>query len=88
MENQVTTDALDLGARIYRIRDIPVLLDGDLALLYQVETKVLKRAVRRNINRFPVDFMFVLSAVEWENLRCQNGTSRWGGQRYPPFAFT
>lgn len=88
MENQETTNTLDLGARIYRIRDLPVLLDYDLALLYQVETKVLKRAVRRNSSRFPADYMFVLTAVEWENLRCQNGTSRWGGQRYPPFAFT
>lgn len=87
MENAVV-EKLDLGASLYVIRGHRVLLDFELALLYQVETKVLKRAVRRNEARFPADFMFELSSEEWENLRCQIGTSSWGGSRYPPFAFT
>jgi phage regulator Rha-like protein len=64
------------------------MLDMDLAELYGVETKQLKRAVRRNIKRFPSDFMFELSQNEFENLRSQFGTSSWGGIRYPPMAFT
>lgn len=87
MENAVV-EKLDLGASLYVIRGQRVLLDFDLALLYQVETKALKRAVRRNEARFPADFMFELTSEEWENLRCQNGTSSWGGSRYLPFAFT
>ncbi len=61
---------------------------GDLAELYGVETKVLKQAVRRNTTRFPDDFMFELSKQELINLRSQFVTSRWGGTRYPPMAFT
>ncbi len=64
------------------------MLDFDLAELYKVETKLLKRAVRRNIERFPEDFMFELTKEELENLRRQFGTSSWGGVRYMPFAFT
>ena len=64
------------------------MIDRDLAELYEVETKVLKRAVRRNILRFPEDFMFELSDEELLNLRCQFGTSSWGGVRYAPMAFT
>ena len=65
------------------------MLDEDLAELYEVDTKTLVRAVKRNIDRFPVDFMFQLTQKEFENLRYQFGTSRlWGGRRYPPFAFT
>ncbi|MFA5161896.1 MAG: ORF6N domain-containing protein [Elusimicrobiales bacterium] len=74
--------------RIYLIRGHRVILDFDLAALYDVETKALKRVVRRNISRFPSDFMFQLSSRELQNLRCQIGTSKWGGQRYLPFAFT
>ncbi len=74
---------------IVRIRNQRVLLDVDLASLYGVETKALKRAVRRNIDRFPEDFMFELSKEEWSNLRRQFGTSsEWGGTRFPPFVFT
>jgi hypothetical protein len=73
---------------IYRIRDLRVMLDKDLAVLYQVETKALKQAVRRNIERFPDDFMFELSADEFSNLRSQTVTSSWGGARYAPMAFT
>ena len=75
-------------SRIYYIREQKVMLDRDLAELYGVETKQLKRQVRRNIDRFPEDFMFELNEEEFENLRCQSGTSRWGGDRYLPMAFT
>ncbi|HFA50116.1 MAG TPA: ORF6N domain-containing protein [Bacteroidetes bacterium] len=74
--------------KIYFIRGEKVMLDRDLAELYDVETKNLKRQVRRNIDRFPEDFMFELTNDEFENLRCQIGTSSWGGSRYPPLAFT
>lgn len=74
--------------KIFEIRGMRVMLDFDLAELYQVETKNLKRAVKRNIERFPKDFMFKLTADEWEILRCNFGTSNWGGIRYMPFAFT
>ena len=65
-----------------------VILDKDLAELYGVETKILKRAVRRNINRFPPDFMFELTRDEYDSLRSQFSTSSWGGTRYLPMAFT
>lgn len=74
--------------KIFEIRGMHVMLDFDLAELYQVETKNLKRAVKRNIERFPDDFMFELTIDEWEILRCNFGTSNWGGTRYMPFAFT
>jgi len=74
--------------KIYLIRDKKVMLDRDLAQLYNVETKVLKQAVRRNIDRFPDDFMFELSNEEFTILRSQIVTSNWGGVRYVPMAFT
>ena len=74
--------------KIYIIRNQKVMLDKDLAELYQVETKQLKRQVRRNIERFPQDFMFELTKEEFINLRSQFGTSRWGGNRYVPLVFT
>ncbi len=77
-----------MATKILFLRDEKVLLDADLALLYGVETRVLKQAVRRNIDRFPEDFMFQLTPDEFTNLRSQFVTSSWGGQRYPPFAFT
>lgn len=77
-----------IQSKIYEIRGCRVMLDFDLAELYKVETSALKRAVKRNIDRFPEDFMFELSPEEFENLRCQIGTSSWGGTRYLPFAFT
>jgi len=79
------------------IRGQKVMLDSDLAKLYGVQTKVLIQAVKRNIDRFPEDFMFQLTVREVEGLRCQFGTSnlrsqivtsRWGGLRYLPYAFT
>ena len=75
---------------IYSIRGERVMLDRDLATLYGVETKMLKRAVKRNIDRFPKDFMFVLDSTEFQNWRCQFGTSKADrqGLRHPPMAFT
>jgi len=74
---------------ILLIRGQKVMLDADLGSLYGVETKTLVRAVKRNAQRFPTDFMFQLTHEEFANLRCHFGTSsRWGGRRYPPYAFT
>lgn len=76
--------------KIYLIRGQKVMLDRDLAELYQVETKGLKQAVKRNINRFPMDFMFEMNKTELENWRSQNVTSNSDkmGLRYSPFCFT
>lgn len=74
--------------KILLFRGMKVMLDADLAELYGVETKHLKRAVRRNKERFPEDFLIELTPMEFENMRCQIGTSSWGGGRYPPMAFT
>ena len=78
----------DITQRIHTIRGVKVMLDRDLAELYEVETKVLKQAVRRNAKRFPPDFMFELTYQEVTNLRSQIVTSSWGGARYKPMAFT
>ncbi|MEK6599813.1 MAG: ORF6N domain-containing protein [Deltaproteobacteria bacterium] len=75
--------------KILLIRGEKVMLDANLAELYEVETKMLVRAVKRNADRFPSDFMFQLDKEEFENLRFQFGTSKlWGGRRYPPYVFT
>ncbi len=74
--------------KIYMFRGSKVMLDRDLADLYEIEYKQLKRAVRRNISRFPEDFMFELSTEEFNNLRSQFDTSKWGGTRYVPMVFT
>jgi hypothetical protein len=75
--------------RLFELRGQRVMLDADLAVLYGVETGTLVRAVKRNLERFPEDFIFQLSAKEWENLRCQIGiSSSWGGRRTAPYAFT
>ena len=80
---------------IYVIRDKQVMLDSDLAILYQVETGALNRAVKRNISRFPEDFRFQLTKEEYQNLRCQTGISssaqgenNYGGRRTLPYVFT
>ncbi|MCL2480479.1 MAG: ORF6N domain-containing protein [Spirochaetaceae bacterium] len=82
---------------IYEIRGYQVMLDEDLAKIYQVETKVLNQAVKRNIDRFPSEFMFQLTEKEYDFLRAQFGvsnlksqfvTSSWGGRRKLPYAFT
>ena len=75
-------------SKIYLFRGQKVMMDKDLAELYQVETKVLKQAVRRNMDIFPEHFMFELTEEEYSNLRSQIVTSSWGGQRYLPFVFT
>ena len=75
-------------SKIYYIRGHKVMLDSDLAELYQVSTRVFNQAIRRNIERFPEDFMFQLTKNEFENLRSQIVTSSWGGRRYMPYAFT
>lgn len=87
-----------IDQRILVIRGEKMMLDSDLAQLYRVETKALNRAVKRNRERFPQDFMFQLTADEFEDLRFQDGTSnlrsqsgtsnRRGGHRYLPYAFT
>ena len=78
---------------IYVIRDKQVMVDSDLAMLYQVETGALNRAVKRNIKRFPEDFRFQLTVKEYENLKCQSGISSmnengYGGRRTLPYVFT
>jgi hypothetical protein len=77
-----------IQSRIIELRGYKVMLDSDLAELYETETKRLKEAVRRNIDRFPSDFMFELSKTETESLRTQNASSNRGGSRYMPFVFT
>lgn len=77
-----------IQSKIYEIRGQRVMLDRDLAELYHVETKVLNQSVKRNIERFPEDFMFRLSKQELDNLRSQFVTSSWGGSRTLPYAFT
>ncbi len=76
--------------RIYLIRDQKVMVDSDLAEMYEVDTRHLNRQVRRNPLRFPEDFAFQLTEKEWEILKCQKGTSSsaWGGRRSPPYVFT
>jgi ORF6N domain len=82
----LTTEAI--AARIHFMRREKVLLDGDLAALYGVETRRLNEQVRRNRERFPADFIFQLSAAEFLDLKSQFATSSWGGRRKLPLAFT
>lgn len=77
-----------IRSKIYEMRGQKVMLDRDLASMYGVETRALNQAVKRNAERFPEDFMFQLTAIEWDNLKSQFVTSRWGGTRKPPYAFT
>ncbi|MFZ5554754.1 MAG: ORF6N domain-containing protein [Bacteroidota bacterium] len=83
-------DLSKVSSRIYEVRGQKVMPDYDLAGLYEVETRRLKEQVRRNMDRFPPDFMFELTREEWQNLRSQFATSSlmWGGSRYLPMAFT
>jgi hypothetical protein len=78
----------NIARRIFALRGQRVLFDVDLARLYRVPTKVLLQSVRRNVERFPADFMFQLSRDELANLRSQFVTSSWGGRRTLPYAFT
>ena len=83
----ILTDEVVIN-KIYIIRGQKVMLDEDLAELYQVDTKRLNEAVKRNIDRFPKDFMFRLTQKEFDNLKSQFATSSWGGRRKLPYAFT
>jgi hypothetical protein len=87
-ELQVLVAEQKILSKIYVVRNEKVMLDRDLAAMYGVETKQLKRQVKRNIERFPKDFMFELTKKEFENLRSQIDTSSWGGTRYMPMAFS
>ncbi len=84
---KVFTDG-EIVERIFIIRGQKVMMDKDLAEMYGVEVKVLNQSVKRNLSRFPVDFMFQLTQGEWDNLKSQIVTSSWGGVRKLPFAFT
>ncbi len=75
-------------SKIYVIRGQKVMIDQDLAELYEVETRRLNEQVKRNKDRFPDDFMFQLTKEEFDNLKSQNATSSWGGRRKLPYAFT
>ncbi len=77
-----------LLSKIYLIRDEKVMLDSDLAELYGIETRRLNEQVKRNIERFPIDFMFQLTDSEFQNLKSQFATSSWGGRRKLPYVFT
>ena len=88
MNQEITIPDEIITNKIYLIRNQKVMIDKDLAELYQVETKQHKRQLRRNIERFPEDFMFELTKQEFDNLRSQFGTSNWGGNRYAPLVFT
>jgi len=77
-----------IQSKIYEVRGIKVMLDFDLAGMYGTETGNLKRQVRRNMDRFPDDFMFELTREEFNDLRSQFGNSSWGGTRYLPYVFT
>ncbi|MCO6482751.1 MAG: ORF6N domain-containing protein [Flavobacteriales bacterium] len=89
MEETLVVPDEAIASRIYWIRGMKVMLDEDLAELYQVATKVLNQQVRRNIDRFPEDFAFQLTRDEWANLKSQFVTSSsWGGRRKLPMAFS
>jgi len=79
---------LPIEDMIHEIRGQKVMLDRDLARLYEVETRALNQAVKRNMGRFPSDFMFQLTEEEFSNLKSHFVTSSWGGVRKMPFAFT
>lgn len=87
-ENTLTIPDELVMNKIYLIRNQKVMLDSDLAELYQVTTGNLNKSVSRNIKRFPDDFMFQLTEIEFKNLMFQNGISSWGGKRKLPYVFT
>ncbi|MDR2651915.1 MAG: ORF6N domain-containing protein [Prevotellaceae bacterium] len=80
-------DLAIIKSKIYEIRGYKIIFDRDLAQMYEVTTANLNKAVKRNLDRFPDDFMFQLNQEEF-NLIFQNGTSNWGGIRKLPYAFT
>ncbi len=74
--------------KIFLIRGLKVMIDSDIAELYEVETRRLNEQVKRNIERFPINFMFQLTKEEFDNLKSHFATSSWGGRRKLPYAFT
>ncbi len=88
MSDKLTIPDEVVISKIYYIRNQKVMLDSDLAELYEVETRILNQQVKRNLDRFPEDFMFQLTKIEWETLKSQNATSSWGGRRKLPYVFT
>ena len=88
MSQEISIPDEVLMNKIYVINGIKVMLDSELAELYQVKTKRLNEQVKRNSERFPADFMFQLSDQQWENLKSQIATSSWGGRRTLPYVFT
>ena len=88
MDSKLILSEETISNNIYYIRNQKVMLDRDLAALYGIENKRLNEQVKRNIMRFPEDFMFQLDKNEFQNLKSQIATSSWGGTRKLPFAFT
>ena len=88
MDKEIIISENTIKSKIHNIRGLQVILDYDLAEFYEVLTGNLNKAVKRNFDRFPEDFMFQLTKKEFENLIFQNGTSNWGGTRKLPYAFT
>jgi hypothetical protein len=86
--NKIVAADEEIVSKIYFIRDKKIMLDKDLAELYDVTTGNLNKAVKRNLKRFPEDFMFQLTEAEFKNLIFQSGTSSWGGTRKMPYGFT
>ena len=88
MNNKLAIPEEIIMSKIFLLREQKVMLDSDLAELYNVETRRLNEQVKRNLKRFPEDFMFQLTETEYENLKSQSATSSWGGRRTFPFVFT
>lgn len=86
--NNIQLEDREISNRIHTIRGQRVMMDSDIADLYGIKVKALSQAVRRNLDRFPADFMFQLTREEDAVLRSQNVTSSWGGRRYLPLVFT
>lgn len=84
----MTENLILIQSLIHEVRNQKIILDSDLATLYQVQTKVLNQAVKRNLKRFPADFMFQLTKEEWQNLKSQIVTSTKGGKTKLPYVFT
>jgi phage regulator Rha-like protein len=87
---ELITNNVEIENKIYTLRGVQIMLDTDLAILFNVETKNLNKAVKRNEERFPNNYRFQLTENEWDNLRFQIGTSSevHGGRRYLPYVFT
>ena len=86
--NELAVNEIKIENMIYKIRGKQVMLDSDLARLYQIETKKFNQSIKRNIDRFPLEFMFQLTEIEYLDLRSRIVTSNRGGRRYLPYVFT